>query len=50
MSVWRWPLPTGASSIVALAVGLFFDGWIDVLCWLGLSVPVVQSIWYWKLR
>ena len=48
MSLWRWPLITAALSAVGLAVGLFFEGWIDAVCWLALSVPVVQSVWYWK--
>jgi hypothetical protein len=50
MNVWRWPFFTGALSVAALAIGLFFDGWIDGLCWLGLGVPVARSVWYWKLR
>lgn len=50
MSVWKWPVVTAVSSSAALAIGLFFEGWVDALCWIGLGVPVVQSIWYWKLR
>ena len=50
MNVWRWPIVTGALSVMGLAVGLFFDGWGDVLSWIGLGVPVAQSFWYWRLR
>jgi hypothetical protein len=50
MKIWRWPIATAVACSVGLAAGLFFDGWGDVLCWLGLGIPVVQSLWYWKLR
>lgn len=47
MSVWRWPMVTAVLTIAGLVVGLFFDGWGDVLAWIGLGTPVVQSFWYW---
>ena len=50
MNVWRWPIITAVASVVGLLTALFFDGWGDVLSWVGLGIPVAQSIWFWKLR
>jgi hypothetical protein len=50
MKVWRWPLVTAALGIVGLASALFYDGWGDAVSWIGLGLPVAQSVWFWKLR
>jgi hypothetical protein len=44
MNVWRWPIVTAIFSVVGLLAALFFDGWGDVLSWIGLGTPVMQSV------
>ena len=47
-SLWRvfhLPIWIGFASLIGLVAALVGDGWYDIVGWLGLSVPVVASLW-----
>ena len=47
-TVFRWPLLIGLLSIIGLISALVGDGFLDLVSWASLAVPVVIS--FYKLR
>ena len=43
--IWTWPAALALLSTVALVSGLLGAGALDVISWIGLTVPVAVSVW-----
>jgi hypothetical protein len=44
-SVFRGPIVLALLSAVGLGAALVGDGWLDVLSWITLSVPLLVILW-----
>lgn len=39
------PIAVALATGVGLVAGLIGDGWLDVLAWIGLAIPVIVVTW-----
>lgn len=43
--VFGVPIAIAVTSGIGLVAGLIGDGWLDVLAWIGLAIPVAACAW-----
>jgi hypothetical protein len=48
--IFAMPIVIAAISIVGLVGALLGDGWLDVISWAGLLVPLVAIAWALRYR
>jgi hypothetical protein len=49
-NIFGAPLAIGALGLVGLTSALLGDGWLDVVSWIALSIPLAILVWLRILR
>ena len=44
--LWAAPLALGLISGIGLTAALLGEGWLDIVSWTALAVPVICCAWY----
>jgi hypothetical protein len=48
VAIWPVPIALGLISAIGLVAALLGDGWLNVLSWLSLALPLLVIAVYWR--